>query len=84
MKLERFTEALYDSPTHLTYPALSGQRKQLIRDVEVLFSTGMEEFMNRKQYEVEAKYIRAIRQWRLACEGSPSYNVFSTTMCFYL
>ncbi len=68
MKVERFTEALYDPSTNLTYPALTGQRKQSIRDVEVLFSLGVEKFMEQKGYEVEAKYIRAIRQWRLACD----------------
>lgn len=68
MKLERFTEALYDPTTNLTYPALTGQRKQSIRDVEVLFSTGVEDFMKQKGYEVEANYVRAIRQWRLACD----------------
>ena len=48
MKLERFTEALHDPTTNLTYPALTGQRKQSIRDVEVLFSTGFEDFMKQK------------------------------------
>lgn len=58
MKLERFTEALYHDPTtNLTYPALTGQRKQSIRDVEVLFSTGVEDFMKQKGYEVEANYV---------------------------
>ena len=33
MKLERFNEALYDRTTKLTYP---GQRKQSIRDIEIL------------------------------------------------
>ncbi len=68
MKLERFTEALYDPSTNLTYPALTGQRKQSIRDVEVLFSNEVEKFMDRKGYKVEAKYIGAFRRWRLACD----------------
>ncbi|XP_064406629.1 uncharacterized protein LOC135351537 [Halichondria panicea] len=68
MKTERYTEALYDPSTNLTYPALTGQRKQSIRDVEALFSKGVEDFMKRKGYKVEEEYIRAIRRWRLACD----------------
>jgi len=68
MKLERFNEALYDPTTNMTYPALTGQRKQSIRDVEVLFSEDVERFMMRKNYKFEAEYIRAIRHWRLACD----------------
>ena len=48
MKLERFSEALCDPTTNLTYPALTGQRKQSIRDVEAFFSEGVEKFMKRK------------------------------------
>ena len=68
MKLERFNEALYDPATKLTYPALTGQRKQSIRDVEILFSEGVEKFMEKRGYQVEAEYVRAIRHWRLACD----------------
>ena len=64
MKLEYFNEALYDPST---YPALTGQRKQSIRDVEVLFSESVENFMSQKGYKLEAEYIGA-RRWRLACD----------------
>lgn len=60
LKLKRFTQALYDPNTHLTYPAITGQRKQSIRDVEILFSEEVEKFMEGEQYTYEAKYIRAI------------------------
>ena len=36
LRLERFTEALEDSASQLTYPALTGQRKQSVRDAERL------------------------------------------------
>ena len=52
----------------LTFPALTGQRKQSIRDVEILFSKNVEKFMETKGYTFEAKYIRTIRKWRLACD----------------
>ena len=68
MKLERFNEALYDPTTKLTYPALTGQRKQSIRDVEILFSEAVEKFMDKNGYQIEARYIRAVRHWRLACD----------------
>ena len=66
--MERFTEALFDEETQLTYPALTGQRKQSIRDVEVLFSRSVENFMTKHGYTYEAKYVRTIRQWREACD----------------
>lgn len=34
LELQRFHEALNDPDTRLTYPALTGQRKQSVRDVE--------------------------------------------------
>lgn len=66
--MERFEEALYDENTQFTYAALTGQRKQSIRDVEVLFSENVEQFMKRKSYTYEEKYVQIIRQWRLACD----------------
>ena len=50
LKLDRFTEALYDGESGRTSPALTGQRKQLVRDAEKLFSKGVEEFRSRKGY----------------------------------
>ena len=68
LKLERFAEALMDDSSQLTFPAFTGQRKQSIRDVENLFSIGVENFMERKGYTYEAKYIRTIRNWRRSCD----------------
>ena len=45
-----------------------GQRKQSIRDVEVLFSESMEQFMLGNGYTFEAQYIRVIYNWRRACD----------------
>lgn len=61
-------EALYDPSTKLTYPALTGARKQSISDVERMFSKEMESFMTRKGYTPEAKYISVVRNWRRACD----------------
>ena len=68
LKLERCMEALHDDSARLTFPAVTGQQKQSIRDVEVLFSASVKEFMTNKGYSYEAKYIRTIRNWRQSCD----------------
>ena len=65
LKLERFMEAMYDNTTGLTFPAGTGQRKQSIRDVEVLFSSNIE---NCKNYVYEAEFVRRDRNWRRSCD----------------
>lgn len=52
----------------MTYPALTGQRKQSVQDAEILFSEGVQLFMEKKNYEYEVKYIKAVRNWRRACD----------------
>ena len=44
--------------------ALTGQQKQSVRDVEILFSINMQHFMEGKGYVYEAKFIRTILNWR--------------------
>ena len=51
----------------MTFPALTGQRKQSVRDAEILFSDGVESFMRKKGYDY-AKYIGTIKNWRRACD----------------
>lgn len=66
--LERFVEALSDPATKLTYYALSGARKQSVQDAERLFSPHLADFMERKGYSFEAKFIRTVSNWRQACD----------------
>lgn len=66
LRLERYVEALEDASSGLTYPALTGQRKQSITDVERLFCSELLEFMKRKNYTVESNYIKVIMDWRRA------------------
>ena len=66
--LEKFVEALKDSSTGLTYPALTGVRKQSVEDVEKLFGEGVIRFMEQHKYENEAKYLRTVRNWRRAVD----------------
>lgn len=68
LKLERFVEALHDPSSGLTYAALSGQRKQSVREAERLFSSGMETFMRKKGYSFEEKYVRVVLNWRRASD----------------
>lgn len=61
-------EALQDTSTGLTYPALTGVRKQSIQDVERLFGPGVIEFMEKKEYDSEAMFLKVIRNWRRAID----------------
>ena len=61
-------KAAYDDPsTGLTLAALTGTRKQSVTDAERLFSPGVAEF-TKKGYSYEYKYIKAISNWRRACD----------------
>ena len=68
LQMDRFTEALYDEDAGMTFPALTGQRKQSVQDAEILFSEGVEGFMKRKGYKYEEKFVQIIRNWRRACD----------------
>lgn len=68
MRLDRFTEALHDESSGLTFPALTGQRKQSVQDAEILFSEGVEKFMQNKGYKYEEEFVRVIKNWRCACD----------------
>ena len=66
MKLERYVEALQDPASNLTYPALTGSRKQSVVDAERLFNPDLERFMVGKGYQFEVNYIKTLRNWRRA------------------
>ena len=54
MQLEHFSRALSDPSTELTYPALTGARKQSVVNAE---RPNLAAFMRKNRYEYEAKYI---------------------------
>ena len=58
--MERYLEALKDPSSGLTYPAVTGARKQSVLDAEHLFSPDLVDFMSNKNYQFEAKYILGI------------------------
>lgn len=60
--------ALYDPEARLTYTALTGERKQSVKDAERLFSPSMLAFMEKNDFTQEADYIRAILNWRRSCD----------------
>ena len=66
--LERFVEALTDKEAGLTYPALTGIRKQSVQNVERLFGSGVIQFMDKHGYENEAKLLNVVRNWRRAID----------------
>ena len=68
MCLERYVEALSDETGGLTYPVLIGSCKQSILDAEMLFSPLLADFMEKKGYTLEAKYIQVIWNWRRSCD----------------
>ena len=59
-------EAFQDPTSNLTYPALTGSCKQSVVDAEHLFNPDLERFMADKDYQFEANYVKAIRNWRRA------------------
>ena len=59
---------MQDSSSGLTYDALTGLRKQSVRDAELLFSANLASFMDSKGYTFEAKFIRIILNWRRDCD----------------
>ena len=61
-------EAAHDPSSGLTYPALTGQRKQSVIDAERLFNPDLSKYMRVMGYNYEAKYIEAVWGWRQACD----------------
>ena len=45
LKLEHYVQALQDPTSGVTYPALTGSRKQSVVDAECLFNPDLEKFM---------------------------------------
>ena len=67
LQLQRFAEALHDKEAGLTYPVHVGSKKQTVEDAERLFSASLLQFMDKRVYVYEVRYIRVILEWRKAC-----------------
>ena len=59
---------MHSDEARLTYPALVGSTKQSVEDAERLVSPHLLNFMEKKGYTFEAKYIRAVLGWRQSCD----------------
>ena len=66
---EPFVQAMMDKDTGLTHAALSGIRRQSVVDAERLLSYQVGEFLNRKNYVVEAEYVLTVARWHEATDG---------------
>jgi len=64
-----FATALLDPLSGLTHAALTGARKQSVRDAEVLLSYSVAESMKRHGFVFESDYIKLIAQWHEASDG---------------
>lgn len=53
LKLEQFTEALYDETSGLT-----GQCKQSVQDAEISFSEGVQKFMEKKDITMRPSILK--------------------------
>ena len=54
--MDPFKEVLYDEQSGLTYPVLTGQRKQSVKNTAE-FSKSVGSFMKSKGYMYEEKYM---------------------------
>ena len=70
LNLERYVEALSEPSSSLTYPALTGSRKQSVIDAERLFNPDLAVFMQQKGYDYEAATFRLF-----GTGGEPVMNV---------
>ena len=59
---------LSDPSSGLTYPALTGARKQSVVDAERLFNPDLTAFMRQKGYKYETRYTEIIWNWRRSCD----------------
>lgn len=81
-------DALYDPDARLTYSALTGERKQSVKDAERLFSFSMLGFMEKNYFTPEADYIRAVLNWRHSCDerglSEPQRSEYNYQMLNYI
>ena len=81
-------DALYDPEARLTYTALTGERKQSVKDAERLFSPSILAFMEKNDFTQEADYIRAVMNWRCFCDerglSEPQRSEYNYQMLNYI
>ena len=68
-KVQRYQEAMKSSKTDLNWAALSGQRKQSVRDAEKVHSPAVAAFFKEKGYLAEGRYAQVVSDWHEASDG---------------
>lgn len=67
---------------------LVGVRKQSVEDVECLFSKTLVAWMDKKGYDIKARHLSVVRNWRRACDerGLPStlHSQFNENLLTYI
>ena len=66
--MERYKEALADRKAGLTLPALTGERKQSVKDAERLFNGNLQEWFKLNGYYEEEKYVTVVRNWHRSAD----------------
>lgn len=69
LNFEAFNDALHDPESGLTYAALTGKRKQSLKDAERLLSYHVADSLRRKGHEQEANHVKIIANWHEASDG---------------
>ena len=66
INLEHYHEALKYPETRLTMSILRGDRKQSVRDAELMFNPNFLKWLFSKGYKAEAEYVEAVLGWHRA------------------
>ena len=69
LNFEAFNDDLQDSESGLTYAALTGKRKQSLKDAERLLSCHVADSLQRKGHVQEARHVQLIANWHEASDG---------------
>ena len=62
-------EAMRDPTTGLTQAALTGERKQSVKDAERMLSYSVAKFLKENGYEMEGEYVEIVAGWHEAADG---------------
>ena len=66
INLEHYQEALKYPETRLTMSVLRGDRKQSVRDAELMFNPNFLKWLVSKGYTAESEYVEAVLGWHRA------------------
>ena len=84
INLEHYQEALKYPETRLTMSVLRGDRKQSVRDAELIFNPNFLKWLVSKGYTTESEYVEAVLGWHRANDerGLSEEERSSLNKCF--